>query len=668
MALEFLYSLVLIFGISAFLLFVLGKLKIPSIVGFLVAGVLIGPYGFDLVKDVHEIELLAEIGVVLLMFTIGLEFSLKNLQVLRAVVFGGGLLQVCLTIIVVAFLSYFYLAQTLNRALFDGFLVALSSTAIVFKMLLDRAEMNAPYGRAAIGMLIFQDLCVVPFMLFVPALGGSSGGALEIALTLIKAALVIAAVLLAAKWAVPHILHQIVSTRSRELFVITIIVLSLGTALLTSKLGLSLALGAFLAGVVISESEYAAQAVSDMLPFKESFTGLFFIAIGMLMNLGIFLNNMAMVITVVIAILLIKIAVTSLAAFLLGHSLRNALQAGFYLAQIGEFSFVLVVAGKAHGLISEELYQTFLSGSILTMILTPFAIGASSSLSSWLVSKPGLHALERLHRDYARQRYPEKMADHVIVIGFGVNGSNLSRVLKASKIPYVVLELSSATVRKAKRKGEPIYYGDGASVEILHKLGIKTAKTVVVAISDAAVTRRIVQIARAENQNIYIIVRTRYLAEVDDLVSLGANEVIPEEFETSIEIFSKVLRHYYVPVNVIREHIDAVRSESYRALRSVALPRKPLADRHGLLSEIEIETFLLKADSPAVGQMLGELGLRTKAGVTVLAIERENKAHPMPSGSFRLEAGDILLMIGKRDDIHCALAYLDTGLLPQRDA
>jgi monovalent cation:H+ antiporter-2, CPA2 family len=667
MILEFLYSLVLIFGISALILFMLGKLKIPSIVGFLVAGVLMGPYGFDLLKDVHEIELLAEIGVVLLMFTIGLEFSLKNLLMLRNVVFGGGLLQVCLTIVVVAFLSYFYLAQTFNGALFDGFLVALSSTAIVFKMLLDRAEMNAPYGKAATGMLIFQDLCVVPFMLLVPALGGNSGGAVEIMLTLIKATLVVIAVLFSAKWAVPRILHQIVSTRSRELFVITIIVVSLGTALLTSKLGLSLALGAFLAGVVISESEYAAQAVSDILPFKESFTGLFFIAIGMLMNLGTFLNNIVTVVTVVAAILLIKISVTSLATFVLGQSLRNALQTGFYLAQIGEFSFVLVVAGKAHGLISEELYQTFLSASILTMILTPFAIGASSRISNWLVSKPGLRGLERLHRDYARQRYPDKVADHVIVIGFGLNGSNLSRVLKASGIPYVVLELNSATVRQAKRKGEPIYYGDGASAEILHRLGIKTAKTVVVAISDAAVTRRIVQIARAENTNIYIIVRTRYLAEVDDLVSLGANEVIPEEFETSIEIFSKVLRHYYVPVNVISEHIEAVRRESYRALRSVALPRKPLADKYELLRDIEIETYLVKGGSPGEGRLLGELGLRTKAGVTVLVVERVNKAHTMPSGSFRLEAGDILLMIGKRDDIHRALAYLETGLLPRRN-
>jgi monovalent cation:H+ antiporter-2, CPA2 family len=638
------------------------------VVGFLVAGVLMGPYGFDLVKDVHEIELLAEIGVVLLMFTIGLEFSLKNLLVLRNVVFGGGLLQVCLTIIVVAFLSYFYLSQTFNGALFHGFLVALSSTAIVFKMLLDRAEMNAPYGRAAIGMLIFQDLCVVPFMLFIPALGGSSGGTVEITLTMAKATLVIVAVLLAAKWAVPRILHQIVSTRSRELFVISIILLSLGTALLTSKLGLSLALGAFLAGVVISESEYAAQAVSDILPLKESFTGLFFIAIGMLMNLGTFFDNIVMVGSVVVAILLIKISMTSLATFVLGQSLRNALQTGLSLAQIGEFSFVLVVAGKAHGLITEDLYQTFLSASIVTMILTPFAIEASGTISTWVVSKPGLRQLERLHRGMAKERYPDKMVDHVIIIGFGVNGGNLAGVLKASRIPYVVLELNSTTVRQAKRKGEPIYYGDGASAEILHKLGINTAKVVVVAISDAAVTRRIVQIARGENPSLYVIVRTRYLAEVDDLRKLGANEVIPEEFETSIEIFSKVLRHYYVPVNVIREHIDAVRTESYRALRSVSLPRKPLADTHGLFREIEIETYLLKPHSPAVGQMLGGLGLRTKARVTVLAVERENKAHPMPSGSFRLEPGDILLMIGRRDDIHCALEYLETGFLPKHSA
>ncbi len=285
MELSFLKDLFIIFGVSAVVVFMLGKFNIPSIVGFLVAGVILGPHGFSFIEDIHQVELLAEIGVILLMFTIGLEFSLKNLMNLRTLVLGGGFLQVSLTAFATIGISYFILSLPFTVSVFHGFLIALSSTAIVLKLLLDRGEMNTPHGNITVGMLIFQDLCVIPFMLILPVLAGEGGSAQDVVITHLKAAAVIGGVLISAKWGVPHLLHQVVHTRSRELFIITIILLCVGTALLTSELGLSLALGAFLAGIVISESEYASQAVSDILPFKESFTGLFFISIGMLMNL-----------------------------------------------------------------------------------------------------------------------------------------------------------------------------------------------------------------------------------------------------------------------------------------------------------------------------------------------------------------------------------------------
>ena len=657
---EFLKSLVLIFGVSAIVVFALGRLRIPSVVGFLVAGVILGPHGFQFIRNVHDVEILAEIGVILLMFTIGLEFSLRNLMALRSQVLGGGFLQVTLTIGLIALLSFFFFNYELNVALFDGFIVALSSTAIVIKLLMDRAEINTLHGRSSVGILIFQDLCVVPFMLLIPVLAGNGGGVERIAFTMLKAFMVVGIVLFAARWAVPIILHEVVRTRSRELFVITIILLCIGTAFFTSKLGLSLALGAFLAGIIISESEYASQAISDILPFKESFTGLFFISVGMLMDIEFLTSNLDSVIAVVFAILILKSLIGMLSLYIVGQPLRVSMQAGLYISQIGEFSFVLALAGKASGLMTEGAYQTFLSASVITMIITPFIVIISPRVSEYLVSKLPVKGFDRMKRKRERDIYPLKKSGHVIIIGFGINGRNLARVLKESGIPYVVLEINANTVKKMKKKGEPIYYGDGTSSEILHKMGVSMAKMLVIAISDAAATRRIVQIARHENPGIHIIVRTRYIAEVDDLIKLGANEVIPEEFETSIEIFSRVLHHYHVPRNVIAEHIDNIRKDSYSALRTVELPKKHLAERHEFLRDIETETYLIKKDSHMGGHSIKELHLRAETGVTIIAVQRGEEVYQNPSPDFVLKSGDVLLLIGKRKDINNAVEYLES--------
>lgn len=660
MELEFLKALILIFGVSALVVFALGKLRVPSVVGFLIAGAILGPHGFQFIRDVHEVELLAEIGVILLMFTIGLEFSLKNLMMLRSQVLGGGSIQVALTVLAVAVMSFLCLNQRISAAVFDGFLVALSSTAIVIKLLMERAEINSPHGRTSVGILLFQDLCVVPFMLLIPILAGNGGGFHIIALTMLKSFGLLAVVLIAARWAVPFILHEIVKTRSRELFIITIILLCTGTAFFTSKLGLSLALGAFLAGIVISESEYASQAIADIMPFKESFIGLFFISIGMLMDASFLKENIFTVIGTVLSIIVIKTIVSATASTLSGQSIRTSIMSGFYLAQIGEFSFVLALSGKEAGLLEEFGYQIFLSASVITMLLTPFIIGISPRISEYLISVLPLKSFERIKRKRLREELVSKKSDHVIIIGFGVNGSNLAKVLKESGIPYVILEINANTVRKMKKRGEPIYYGDGTSSEILHKMGIHRAKVLVIAISDPAATRRIVQIARHENPHIYIIVRTRYVAEVDDLIKLGANEVIPEEFETSIEIFSRVLHHYHIPRNVIAEHIDNVRKDSYSALRSVELPGKHLAERHEFLKDIDTETYLVKDGSNIIGHSIKELHLRAETGATIIAVQRGEDIHQNPSPDFVLKSGDVLLLIGKRKDVNNAIDYLES--------
>jgi CPA2 family monovalent cation:H+ antiporter-2 len=659
MELQFLKTLVIIFGASAFVVFLLQKLKVPSIVGFLIAGAVLGPHGLGFVQEVREVELLAEVGVILLLFTIGLEISLKNLKRIRSAVLGGGFSQVLLTLLVTAAIAYPFLGK-LNQSIFTGFLVALSSTAIIMKMLLDRAEMDSPHGRLSIGILIFQDLCVVPLMLLIPILADNQGSFPGLLWTMVKSATILFLVIFSARWLVPNILHQIVHTRSRELFVITVILLCLGTALLTSELGLSLALGAFLAGLVISESEYAYQAISDILPFKDSFNGLFFISVGMLMDLRFLSQNPLLTLFAVIFILLLKTSTGFFSVHLLGHPLRVSLQTGLQLAQIGEFSFILAMAGKSAGLITESLYQLFLSSSVLTMLLTPLIVQLSPNISIWISSKRLLERLDRMRKRGEREGLPSKREGHVIIVGFGLNGRNLAEVLREASVPYVALELNNYAVLEMKKKGEPIFYGDGTSLEILHKLGIDAARLLVIVISDPASTRRIVQIARKSNSRLYIIVRTRYLTEVDDLIQLGANEVIPEEFETSIEIFARVLHQFQAPRNLIFELIERIRKGSYEVLRKVELPVKTLPEKCEVISEIDTETYLVSDRSNASGRSIKDLRIRTKTGATVIAVKRGNEIIPSPELEFLLMPGDILYLIGSKESLLKAFALLES--------
>lgn len=659
MTTEFLTSAVIIFGISAVVIFILGRFKTPSIVGFLIAGMIIGPHGFGFINDVRNIELLAEIGVILLMFTIGIEFSLKNLFSLKRLVLGGGLLQSALTILMVIPLSMYFFSQDLNKAIFDGLLISLSSTAIVIKILMDKSELNTTHGRAAVGILIFQDLCVIPYMMLLPALSGQAGGLFEILWSVTKAMVVIALVLLTSKWGTPHLLHEVVKTRSRELFVMTIILLCLGIALLTHKLGLSLALGAFLAGVIISESEYASQAVSDILPFKESFSGLFFISIGMLLDFGFFSEHFLMVMTTTTCILLLKIIAGALAVILVGHALRHSLLTGFYICQIGEFSFILASEGRKHGLIGEDIYQIFLVSSVITMMLTPFLASLSHNVSAWVSARKAVRKLDRYKKTHTSTKIlHSKLSGHVVIIGFGVIGTNLAKVLAKTAIPYVVLEMNALTVTKMKKLGQPIYYGDGTSIEILHKLGINQANMAVIAISDPAATRRITQIIRTENKQIYILVRTRYVLEVEDLKALGANEVIPEEFETAIEIFSRALHYYHVPINIIHKLVAEVRKDNYGMLRNIQLPQKPLADRHDFIKDIVSEFFVFEEGSWVIGKSIAETSLRAKTGATIIAVQRADKIFQNPQPDFVFEAEDVIMLIGSNEQIDSAVIYL----------
>jgi CPA2 family monovalent cation:H+ antiporter-2 len=643
-------DLVIIFGLSLGALFVFHYLRVPAIVGFLFTGVLVGPHGLQLIAAVREVEVLAEIGVVLLLFTIGIEFSLQELMHIRRAVLLGGTLQVLGTVGVVFTLAQ-VLGQPLGRSLFLGFLVSLSSTAIVLKLLAERAALDSPQGRTALGILIFQDLSVVPMMLLVPFLAGAGAQGSEPVLVIVgKASGVLLLVFVSARYLVPTVLYQVVRTRSRELFLVTILLLGLGTAWVTAQAGLSLALGAFLAGLVISESEYSQQALSELLPFRDIFFSFFLVSIGMLFDVSFLLQRPVLTGLVVVGMLAAKSLLCTLVTLILGYPLRVALLTGLALAQVGEFSFILSRVGLPYGLLPGDIYQLFLAAAVLTMAATPFLLAIAPSVADTALRLPLPRAL-RLGRYREQVAHGRPLTDHVIIVGFGLNGRNLARVLSTTGLPYLAIEMNPDIVRAERARGIPIHYGDACAERVLRHAGIRQARVMVIAISDPAASRRVVELARRLHPEVHIIVRTRYLQEVQPLSRLGATEVIPEEFETSIEIFARVLQGYLVPREVIERHIADIRQDAYEMLRQWPGELPSGQDLKGYLSGLEIRSCQVSTGSSVAGKTLAQLALRPVFGVTVLAIRRGRQTMDNPSGQSALCAGDVVIAMGKLEKL-----------------
>jgi len=656
MTLLLLQELVTVLAVSILIIIIFHRLKIPAVVGFMITGIIIGPGGLSLIKDLETINALAEIGVMMLLFVIGIEFSLERLKGIQRYFWQGGGTQVLATIAAVALIARLKGVET-QEAIFYGFLVALSSTAVVLKILADKNQLNSPHGYISLGILIFQDLAIVPMLAIIPVLANLRAvswvnllGRFGLSL------LAVAAVFYVARKIMPAVISAIVKTRIKEIFLLSTLVACFGLAYLTFSLGLSLALGAFLAGIIISESFYSHQIVSDILPFKDVFNSLFFVSIGMLLDTELIWNIRGTVLVVVTGILLIKILIVFFTVRLLNFNFKYCFLTAMALAQIGEFSFVLARVGLANQLLGAEAFQVFVASSVLTIIITPLLLEiAPKAAELFSRQKIGVQPeMANLETEDLR-----KLKDHVIIAGFGLNGQNLARVLKETGIPYVILEVNPEIFRRFYQAGEPMIFGDAASPTILKEAGITAARALVLAISDPAATRRAVSVARRLNPNLFIIVRTRFTSEIEELYTLGADDVIPEEFETSIEIFVRVLEKYHLPRNIINTQVQIIRSEGYGILRGSKSTSRRLEERIcDYLEAGVVETFLIPADSWVGGRTLGEIDLRGKTGVTVIAVVRNEKTHSGPGADFRLEGRDVLVLVGNHEAIDKALAYL----------
>ncbi len=665
---QYITEVVAVIVAGAVIAYVCFRLRLVPIVGFLIAGVLIGPNALRLVKDQAIVDATAEIGVILLLFTIGIEFSLEKLASIQKLIFGGGTMQVGLSIAAtVAILAAF--GVNWKVGVFTGMLVALSSTAIVLKLLADNGETNSEHGQVGLGLLIFQDLAIVVMVLLVPTLGSSGGGgAFEIGWALTKAVLIIVAVLVIARRIMPKILESVAKTCSPELFLLTVIAICFGTAYLTSLAGVSLSLGAFLAGLMVSESRFSQHALSETLPLQILFSATFFVSVGMLLDLNFLIHNLPIVLAAIAVVLVIKALATWVSVRMLGYATPVAAASALMLAQIGEFSFVLERAGRDVGLfpagVSMAGSQTFIATTVVLMVLTPLLMRVGGGLSSKIVRK---RELAGMLKDDEPESLGESLAleDHVIVAGYGRAAQCLVRVLSGSGIPFVITTLSPEGANEAEAEGLPVVRGDSTKPFLLRHVGIDNAKMMVIADDSPAMSHRITSVARNLNPTMRIVVRTRYTDEANSLVAAGADSVIAEELESVVQLFGEVLRDYRIPAGEIEAYEELARRNGYSALFDDEIDNSVFHCETGE-DCFDSRTVTIREGAAVAGKSLASLMLMEDFGLSLKVLRRNGEEFGQPAGDLVLEPGDELILSGptKAFASNAALFRASSGSAP----
>ena len=654
--LKFFHQLIIILGFSIPVIYIFNKIKLPSIIGFLITGIIIGPFGLKLIDDIGGIQLMADIGVAFLLFTIGIEIRLSRfLKNLSEILLTGGMQILCTFIVGLAIGLAMQLS--IGQSVFIGFILVHSSSALILKILKDRDDENSPQGKISIGVILFQDVMVVPMMLLIPFLvGGSGPDALMIIWKLVKSILIIVVILVAARYIIPFALERLVTMNMRDVLVISSVVITMGIAWITESLGLSLAIGAFLAGLALSDTDFTHQIISDISPFRDVFLSVFFVSFGMILNLDFLRENTGYIITISLMIILIKATIVFGLVQWMRYPLRIALLSGVLLSQIGEFSFVLASQGFENKIISNEIYQTFIGASVLTFMVTPLLV----SLVYYLLTRKNIFnpARQGLHPD---ERIP--VSNHVIICGMGLNGRNLAKVLKDTAIHYVVIDLNFQKIKKAKSKGDKnTIWGDASSVEILRRANVEAARVMVIAISDRFLTKSCLQNAKAINPKLHVIVRTKYLADIEELLALGADDVIPEEFETSIQIFSRVLKMFHIPNSIVLAQGNIIRNKSYGVFRDVRYTQEAFDQIGQILAQGTIETYFIGPGNPIIGKSIRDVNLKAESDAMIINIIRKNQTITNPPSEFVFEAEDQLILFGSHSAIDLGLKILDGSL------
>jgi CPA2 family monovalent cation:H+ antiporter-2 len=654
MELAALKSVLVLLTLSVAAVAVLRRVHLPPILGYLVVGIAAGPYAFGWLPDTEVVRLLAEIGVVFLLFSIGLEFSIPQMLALRRVVFGVGGAQVVLSTLGIGGVLLL-MDFTWQGALVAGGALAMSSTAIAAKQLSEQLEMQSRHGRLSLGVLLFQDVAVVPFLVIIPILAGAGETSLgaSLAIAMLKGAVAFGLMLAAGHWLLRPVFHAVARARSAELFTLTVLLISLAAATVTSLSGLSLALGAFLAGMMLGETEYRHQIEADIRPFRDVLMALFFITIGFELNLRALPQVWDTALLLLVLLLIGKSVVVALLVRIAGYESGVALRTGLVLAQAGEFSVALLALALHRDLISNPDSQALLAAVIASMAIAPLLIRHNGAIAKKLFSGTYLHGLQL--RAQQLSQASRDLREHVIICGFGRIGQNLARFLRNEGIAYVALDLDPALIKGAWEAGERVFYGNAAQAEILDAAGIDRARALVVTFDNAALALQLVRMARAKNPSLPLLARTRDDARVAELESAGATVVVPQ-IEASMNLATLLLQRLGVASDEVARLVAQARYDQYRSLRGYF---------RGAAEEIaegvvELRTVVLPPGSYAIGRTLGKLEL-DKCGVTVEAVCRGEIRGEAPDPEMKLAGGDALILEGEPSALEHAEARLLKG-------
>ena len=655
MELSILKDIVIIFALSTVVNLIFTRFKIPTVVGYLLTGIIAGPHLLSLVNETHKIELIAEIGVVLLLFTIGMEFSLQHLLKIRKRAFLGGFLQVSVTAGAFLVASRFF-GMSWQGGILIGFLASLSSSALVLKILQERSELTSNYGRTVLGILIFQDLLLAPLLLFTNLLAENSLDIQKELLTLtFKVIFIVGLVYAGNRWLLPKLLHMIALTKNQELFMMSIFLICFAIALLTSKLGMSLAFGAFLAGLMISESEYSYNAFGNFQSIKDVFASFFFVSIGMLLDMSFVIDNYQLVIFSVLLLLLLKTIIAGGTGFMLGHTLQGTVLIGLALSQVGEFSFVLAKIGFDNSIISDFYYHLFLAVAVITMALTPFMFYLSNPLVNKLLKL-------QLPKVIIDGLFPLKEVDlpdfknHVVIIGKDASAIKLSMMAKFNNLQHISIIFDPALAREKMNSGDMVVYGDAVNEPILRKAHVDTADIVVISVGSLIPSMAIIEKVKRINKNAYVIARGTLIQNVEMLYKTGADQVLPEKLEIAIDLLNRILVKKLLPQKEINRILTHLRNTSLGVFSE-----KDKVNQPSLLDEfpnINISAVTVEEGSPAEGSSLIESDLRRRTGVTLLAIRRGTEIieHPVPETIF--QSNDIAYLLGDPEQINYASELL----------
>lgn len=651
----YLQDILIILIIAIIVQMVFQRLRLPLILGYLAVGVVVGPHGLGWVPDTEHTRQLAEFGVVFLLFTIGLEFSLSLLLRMKKAVLGLGGSQVLVTAaITTAIASYMGLQPGVAVVL--GGVVAMSSTALVIRQLADQAELHTRHGRNAVGILLFQDVIVIPFLILVTTLTGEAADAPGYALIIAagKGLLALVVILAAGRWIVRPLFRVVASYRSMELFTLTALLVALGAAWITHELGLSLALGAFLAGMMLGESEFSHQLEAEIRPFRDVLLGLFFITVGMLLNIRLLPEIWPWVLMLLVTLVVVKMLIIIIFCRLFGWDKAVSMRTGLILAHGGEFGFAILTLALSTRLVPDDIGQIILAALIISMAMAPLAIRYSGLIVKWLL--PDAMKMTREVQEDQISETGRELHDHVILCGYGRVGQNIARLLTDAGIPYTALDLDPVHVRNAVAAKEPVHYGDAANMHLLEAAGLARAAVLVISVDEYPITMKILLRVRAINQRIPVLVRTSDDTHLEDLQAAGATEVIPETIESSLVLATELLLMLKVPPAAVDMKIRQIRHNRYHLLHQLFPGEEAEPVTKGGTPE-QLSALELTEKSWATGRQLNELGL-AELQVSVTAIQQQDQRLVNPLPDTQLSAGDTLVLFGTPPALEEAAAIL----------